>query len=416
MEFIAFVNDMLDSDEVIGGEQVRPFEFFRWLDREGIPVTLWCLRPRPRRRFSGRVFRLTPELPGPLRELAIIPAMAIVFVRAAFRTRRAGQQLVLWTRVPGGVSWKFGLPVIGDPSFLLFPLARALHVQVWATNHDISPEHEEDKIGQLAAIGAGDRATQRRARRSGTVQSWIQRFALKRATIVTAVSNGTRSELLRRYHLRPATTSIVRAGVDPTAYATVTPWTPPAGSWRVGYVGSAADSDSELLISTLRSLGAAGDTGVSIALMGRGFESFDLSLLPEGLHVEIRPDVRYQELALLAEDVDVWLVPLGTSGYHAWAWPLKIPMYLASGRPVVISRHPEVAAASISPYVFETDPTPSAGLAPGIRAVMADPEAARRRSASARQYALTALAWDNQFGQALALLTNARTERRTRSS
>ena len=405
---LALVNDVPAPEEVVGGEQIRPYEFVRWLEARGIESTVWCLRATRRRneiRGTVRIRSLGAFAPGLIREVFLIPVVGLVIVCAALRARTLGHELVLWARVPAGVTWKWGLPILGDPSFLYFGLARRLGVHVWATNHDISPEHEADKNAQQRDVGVRNTAAFRNAVRSGRAQSLIQNFGLPRASVVTAVSDGTRAELVRRYRLRPETTGIVRAGVDPSAYAGLAPWSPPDGPWRIAYLGGAADADASLLLTTLRAIGA--NESVSVTLMGRGFDRFDRTLLPEGLDVAIRSDVRYEDLPSVAADVDVWLVPLGTTGYHAWAWPLKVPMYLASGRPVVITDHPEVTAAGVSPYVYATVPSEADGLARGLRDVFRDPDEACRRADAGRRFALTELTWDRQFEEGLRLLAKA---------
>jgi glycosyltransferase involved in cell wall biosynthesis len=337
-----------------------------------------------------------------IRELLVVPLIVVAFMRSVRSARREGKRPVLWSRIPGGVSWKFFIPVLGDPSFILVPIARLMKVAVWASNHDISPEHESDKINQRHAAGTVDRASDTRARRSGRVQSSIQAFALPKATCVTAVSEGTRLELIERYSLDPATTGIVRAGVDPSSYAQWEPWQRPTGRWKLGLLGASADSDIDFLLKTLRGLDPA---GFSVTLLGRGFGEMDRSLLPP-LPIELRSDVKYADLAAVASSVDVWLVPLGVHGYHRWAWPLKIPMYLASGRPVVMTDHPELASAGVAPYVYSVARDSADGLASGVAAVVADVNASDKAK-RAREFALTSLSWDEQFSGGFALLRDA---------
>ncbi len=351
---------------------------------------------------------LHPRL-GPLREVLVLPAAVAAFVMSVVAARRAGHRPVLWARIPGGVSWARGVPILGDPSVMLLPLARLLRVPVWASSHDISPDHEEDKLMQNSRAGLRSPAQTRQMQRTSRFQAWMQRFGLRRATVVTAVSDGTRTELIRRYSLDPATTGLIRAGVDPLMYADLPAWKLPTCGWRMGYLGAAADTDMELLLRTLHSV-AETNPGTSVLLFGRGFGEIDRSLLPASMSLETREAVMYHEMAHVSKSVDIWLVPLGVSGYHGWAWPLKIPMYLASGRPVVITRHPEVVSAGVLPYVFAAEPTPQAGLADGIREVFADPDEASRRAVAAQQFALAELTWDEQFADGLALLDRAVSE------
>jgi glycosyltransferase involved in cell wall biosynthesis len=358
LRLVAFVSDFPPEDEIEGGEAIRPYELFRWAGSTGIAGRVWCIRP-PRRRHTEMGTVSIRSIPfarfGAVRE-AVLPVLLRVLLFVESRVAaRTGRQLVFYQRVPGGVTFKWDrLPVPTEPGCKLFGLTHRLGGLVWASMHDLSPDHEQS-IARRNNYPA-DRA--RLVRRAGVVNERSQARALPRADLVTVVSAGMRDEVLRRYELPDDRVDILWAGIrDDFA---VPPPRAGNGRLRVGYIGAASDADLAALVDATSALADR----VELVIAGRRSPGQwqQLECLD---HVRLIENAGYADFAAIAKDIDIWVIPFGTDPYFQLAWPLKLPMYLATGRPVVVTRTNEVMRSTYRDHLIITDPDP-ADLKSGI--------------------------------------------------
>lgn len=145
-----------------------------------------------------------------------------------------------------------------------------------------------------------------------------------------------------------------------------------------------------------------GDTRV-LLLGGRDEDVARFRAAHAGPRVQVLGRVPRGEVAGWLKAADVLVLPNVGSSYESRheTSPLKLLEYMASGRPVVASDLPslrEVLDPSLAVLVAADDP---AALAAGIRATLADPEAAAARAGRALQ-AVAALDWQARARRILA--------------
>lgn len=412
---IAFVADFPEIGEIQGGEAVRPFELFRWAGDAGIEGSVWCMRPtRPRHRDLGSVRIRTIPLPGhgPLRRLLLGRAIRRTLRAEAARAHRANRRPVLYQRVPGGVVLKWGvLPVRSEPAWKQFRLARRLGVATWASIQDISPDQERSIVRrkQLRGVAAA------RVQLAGTLNTRAQRRALRSADLVTVVSEGMRKVVEHRYPAR-GEVRILWAGVHGPTFESLTMGSPPVhgSTLRVGYLGASSDADVSMLVAAIASL-AAGEKVELVIAGARAGGSWQGDAARRGVDVRFLGQARYADFAAVTAEVDAWVVPHGREPYFELAWPLKLPMYMASGLPVVITRTAEVERSPLRDLLYVVEPS-AEGVAGGLRTILEDREAAARRAQEARAAILEEYTWAEQAKRCLvAALTAGKRTHRERS-
>lgn len=405
---IAFVADFPEIDEIQGGEAVRPFELFRWAGEAGIEGSIWCINPtRPRHRDIGSVSVRTIRLPGngPLRRLLLGRAIRRTLREEAARAHGANRRPVLYQRVPGGVVLKWGvLPVRAEPAWKQFRLARKLGVATWASIQDISPDQERSIVRRkrLRKVAGA------RVLLAGELNAGAQRRALSSADLVTVVSEGMRELVESRY---PATgkVRILWAGVHGPTFESmrVDSCADQRGALRVGYLGAALDADISMLVSAIAALPAGARVELVIA-GARAGGAWQEEAMRNGVKVRFLGDARYADFALVTSEVDAWVVPHGREAYFDLAWPLKLPMYMASGLPVVVTTSKEVERHALRDLLFVVEPTPD-GIAAGLQAILDDPTAAGERALEARETVLRDYTWAVQLQRCLAVAVSSAT-------
>jgi glycosyltransferase involved in cell wall biosynthesis len=402
-ELLAFVTHYPPLEEIVGGTQVRPYELFHAMAAMGHPVRVCEIRasePSTVRAENLAVTTLRFPANGLVRETLLLPAMFRVLRREARRARREGKALWLYQQVPSGVFLKGGLlPVFNNPAFFLFPAARKLGLPIWAAVHDLSPDHQMDSLLQEQRFARLNPAlpAPREAiyRRMGRYSEREQRFGVRRASFITVVSEQMRRALIERYRIPEERIAVFRSGINPALVTDLPPWSPPAdGCWRIGFLGSATDVNLTSLLDALAMLPARiAPARVRLVLSGRGTEKAAAQrLAAAGVEITEVPGIRYKDFARFAALVDLWVNPLGEERYFHMTWPLKVPMNLASGRPLVTTETPEVTSSGVKPFVFPAG-TSAESLAEAIAAVIGNSERARERAAAGRRFSLEKLAW-----------------------
>jgi hypothetical protein len=402
---LAFPADHAPFDEVIGGEQVRPFEMVDFMAREGWTGEVWCLRPARRRRYECGGVRVR-TVPGPrgVRAITAFPWALFIVLRAVWRSRRGGHPPVIYLR-PGGVTWRFRVPLIGDAGVSLLWISARLRVSTIASIHDVSPDHEAQSAkrqSDAAALTSGAGGVDLKGiRRSGEMNGRLQRYAVARASLVFVTSSIHRATLLSRVpSLHAELVEVVPPGVRPSMVDAVPPWSPPVEEWRIGIPGSLWDTDFASLEEALRLLP---DTHRFVVRFGgRGTEAAQHFDLPAHVRVESVPSLRYSEFPDFASGVDLFVLFWG--GYFETASPLRVPMCVASGRPVVSTTLAELNQTGLAEFIELVAPEPRA-VARTISRVIEAPFDYVRKGQEARTVCLSVASWDERFRRALGRLT-----------
>ncbi|MCU1592056.1 MAG: glycosyl transferase group 1 [Frankiales bacterium] len=189
----------------------------------------------------------------------------------------------------------------------------------------------------------------------------LERRTYRAADLVVAVSHPLRDELVERFGVAPDRVVVVPNAVDCERFRSQ-PMRPraPSGHLVVGYVGClvARQSLDDLIraLSLLRS----SDLRVRAVLVGDGPDRDRLSELAAGLGVlplvEFAGQVPWERVPQLIAGFSVgYSGQRGVGGLSMYHSPLKIYEYLAVGRPVVASAHPDaeqVVAAAGAGWTF----------------------------------------------------------------
>jgi glycosyltransferase involved in cell wall biosynthesis len=240
---------------------------------------------------------------------------------------------------------------------------------------------------------------------------WLERRTYQRADLVVCVSDSLRDLLVEQAGVSRDKVVVIPNGVDVERFAEATV---PAGEVGdgdelvVGYVGWLTERQGldQLIraIATLRRRGAS----IRAVVVGDGPERSALEVLArsEGVAdaVEFTGQVAWSEVPKRIGTFSVgYSGQRGVGGMPMYHSPLKIYEYLAVGRPVVATDHPDAATALLGGRTGWTFP---AGDDEALAATLAAATALGRDQRSelgkrARQQAEERHSWHNRAGQLL---------------
>ena len=391
--FFAFRPSFDPIEDIVGGSQVRPFELFRVYAEAGHTVVIWetdgSEGPEERRYFNDRLI---------VKKLKYSGAFSLPFqllemrkcLRVAVRQAKEDgfTKLCYYNQIPVSVVFRLGLvPVISQPGILLFDYALSLGLVTWGNVHDISPDHE---------LSARERVSSQIQIRNVNLKAYfhelIQRVFLKKSTFVSAGSVGMREALLERYPLSADQVYSMQAGYNQELLSTLAEWEPPeSGSpWTIGYLGSFMDASLEILVEAFSRLEGK---ELRLLLAGRGMNQAVSTYGSSLDNIEVIEDARYSNFAEIASEVDIWAVPLLDTFVVDFCWQLKMPMYLASGRPIVRTNGKALADSGLSEFVFATKATPE-NFAVAIEEILSEPETALQRARQGRAEIQASATWE----------------------
>lgn len=320
----------------------------------------------------------------------------VVLIRGAIRRVRGGPPPVLYHR-PSGVTWRFRIvPIVDDAGWLMLRVCRLLRIPAIASVHDVSPEHEVQNLSRRIAAGQTDRTSElaRSMRRTARANAALQKYALPRSSIVLVTSTQHAEMLQRRIlRLQPHRICLVPPGVRPDLVIDIPPRERRPQECVIGIPGSMFDSDVPRVEAALALLPESMEFVVRFG--GRGAEISTGFSVPPNVRIEPVPQLMYAEFAMYAQEIDVFVLIWGFDPYFATTSPLRIPMCIASGRPVVSTPLPELAPAGFAPLVRLTSPEPIE-IANAI-AHAANDEASEQQAQRARSTVLASSSWDARF-------------------
>jgi hypothetical protein len=183
--------------------------------------------------------------------------------------------------------------------------------------------------------------------------------------------------LVKRYHLSADRISVMQAGYNPLLSSPLPPWSPPEDDqWTVGYLGSYMDASLEVLVEALHKLGRP---EVKLILAGRGMSKASEHHTNPWPNTTVIESARYSTFAEVARNVDLWVVPLTDRFTIDYCWQLKMPMYFASGRPIVRTGGKALDDSGLGEYVYQTGST-SEEFAATLQQIFTSPEEAAQRA------------------------------------
>ncbi len=393
---LMFTSDFPPLKEIVGGEQIRPFELVSyWADRGGTGE-VWCVRPALHRRDDWKQMRVrTVPFGRVARELLAFPLAVGVIIRAWWRFRRGGPRPVLYHR-PSGLFWLKGVvPLVADVGCFLVPLCNLLGCITIGIAHDVAPDHEFGQARRRVESSWGARISRRdlrRIERAGRSTARFQRVFLGRSRITVVTSDQHKRILLSRIPaLRADRVMVLQAAVNPKLLSVPTPKA--VQKVRIGVVGSMFDANPQLLEAALQLLPV--DHDFVVVHGGNDADAAHEFELPAHVSVLTRPRLRYGEFASLCEEVDVWMLVWGDDPYLLTISPLRVPLCLASGRPVITTPLAELTTAGLDSVCWVA-PATANGLAGRVSDVLADLDVGTK-TARARQTVLSSHTWAKRF-------------------
>ena len=392
-----FLSDFPPGDEVVGGEQVRPHEFVRYWAASGRTGEVWCVRTRRRRRSNdGRVKIRSLRLRGVACEFVMLPFAAFVILRAVWHWKRGAQGRPVLVHRPGGVHWIHGLPILGDIGIALIPLCRLTGVVCIASVHDVSPEHELNALRRRIDQGVIEQNSSAATRlvRTARGNAFLQRLGVTGSHLTLATSMQHTEMLCRRSRrISREKFVLVPPGVRPSMFLTRVAKRDRTATWTLGVPGSLFDSDLATLEATIAALPTSHD--FCVHFFGRDAELALRWRVPAHVVVRASPMTRYEHFANIANDVDAWLLVWGSDPYFATTSPLRVPMCIASGKPVISTELREFVPAGLQDLLVVVPPDPGV-IANAVERVANDPDALKSASANAH-LVLENLSWDARF-------------------
>lgn len=390
---VTFRSKFLELEEIVGGDQIRPYELFSNFAAAGHRVHLWEIHhPEGRERtfYDGKLvvrqIRYRPGLSGQLLQLAEM--RNTLRKELAWAKENGYQRICYYQQIPVGVVFRGGLiPMLTHPGILLVGLANRLGMATWGAVHDISPEHE-----QFMQRRAKGRSVPRYVALKGRLHAWLQQVFLPKVSFVTTVSSPIRELLIERHRLDRKRISVFLSGYNKTLIAEVESWEPRVAdtNWTIGYLGSPHDVSLDLLIESIATLGRE---NVKLLLSGKGMNQMVASIRARWPNIEVIDEVQYSSFSRIANRVDLWVHLFDDQYCIDFAWQLKVPMCLASGRPVVRTAGRAVDQSGMKEYFFLTGTTPEE-VARVIAYVLDHPDEAYERAQAGRSFVLENLSWE----------------------
>jgi hypothetical protein len=396
LSILAVLPDFPGLEDVVAGDRVRSLELLTTLGDMGYPAhVLTFASTTPAQSSHPNVS--TGSLPFDAERLSDVPALAAV-TRALWRhaaaTRARSSRPVLYVKVPGGLYMRGGLaPVHSNPVHLLVPLARRMGFLIWTTVHDLSPDHDLAMLARRRRNGEGiPDAPPGRLRRAWALGAAEASWLFRRSDLVTVVSEGMRRAVVHRSGVPAERVVVATTGVNPALVGPVPAWTAPGPGDQVtlAYLGSAYDVELGTILAAVGM--AAQATGVPLVLRLSAGPPVR-PVLPDKVTVEVMGS-RYAAFPEYASGVDIWLNCFAREDEYIMEMgsPIKLPMYIASGRPTVTTAGPYLERDGLRPWVVTAGSTEQE-LAAAIVAVLVDLPAARNRASAARDHILETRTW-----------------------
>ena len=285
----------------------------------------------------------------------------------------------------------------GNPPDNFFLARRALRPVQGSTprfvfdQHDAAPVLLEEKFPQTPLR----RPLMTTARR-------IERWSFAAAGLVVFAN--------AEYRARAERDGLLRSDSEVVPNGWSLPAVPADPHWRDGadhlfaYVGTIGEQDNvDRLVDAVAELGLPGRVKVVVAGAGsalaaaqRRARDRDVAAAFEWLGFVRDRD----RIASLVRSADVCVAPEVDSAFNRLATFVKVVEYMSAGAPTVAHRLPQTERLAGDTLEYAPDMT-AAGLAAALRAVLADPERARRLGAAAHERFREGISWERAGGPRL---------------
>ena len=399
--FVSFMPRFPSIAQIVGGIQVRPYELFNNLRKLGHQVHVWQTHSREKEAVARNVIVNTLNLPRSkvLTEIIRFLLMLRTFICEIKEAKAKGLTVCFYQQVPGGIRWGFQLvPICSMPGFLLFPVARLMGMATWAAVHDLPPYHEQYVKRLYRQLDIGSSWQRLQLSLMGWMHQLHLKFAFRFSSIISVVSEEMRRFTLKDYHLNSQQVVVFRSACNPMLLDGISTWHPPEKSpWTIGYLGSPLDASLPALLDAVRLLNSC---SVRLLLAGQSMRQILEKQSVKDIKNIIVQEAIYSDFPLIASQVDIWVIVYSQDKHLDMAWELKVPLYIASGRPVIRSLTTEVGHSGLKPFLFLTDSTPES-IAERIQYIMQHPQVAARKAQEGCEFILREMTWETTTGHLL---------------
>lgn len=396
LRILAIVPDFPSLEDVVAGDRVRSLELLTALAGPDCHVEVCILSDGTKRHVGGPHLRVasTPVADRRISDLPALVSLGLVLRRHARLARSLGERPVLYIKLPAGIYLRGGVvPVHSSPVHLLVPLARKMGFLIWSTAHDLQPDHDHAVLARRTRNGEQiSPALRRGIRWSAAIGGAEMNWVFRRSHLITVVSEGMREAVVRRSGVGADRVLVATTGVNPILVEGIPDWSPPAPGQHVtvAYVGSPYDVELHVLLESVCRAAERSERRMTLRL---STEPPSLAPLTPLVSVEVRSS-RYSTFAHDASEVDIWLNCFASDDRYIMEMgsPLKLPMYLASGRPTATTAGPYLDRDGLAAWAMPAAPT-QAGLEDAVASILDDVESAARRARAARDHLLRHRTW-----------------------
>ena len=401
LRFITFMHDFPEIEDIVGGTQVIPYELLTNLAKkhyECIVYTTGANSTASARTELNGYLTIKPLQSLNIRYMRALTRpffILLTLIRIARKHRHTN--LYLYRQIPSPIMWLFWLPIPQyQMGLFMFIVARLLGIRTCGGLEDVPPEQEEYIISQMQSGVDSDHRVSRKLSVSGRLRSLELWLLFRFSNFTVIASEGMRELVIDRHRVRPQRIATFRASCNPDLVSGLQPhMVLPAPPWTITYTGSLADASIGMLIDSCRIVRKHGFP-VQLVLAGRDNAGcLDSLLSGQDDWIHHLADTKYSSFGTVAANTDILVVSCAPNSAHMeMVWPLKIPLYLGAGRPVILTRTREVDTfISWRDICYVCQPN-AESIAGTITEIINSPERAYKKAERAREFILQHLTWD----------------------
>lgn len=329
LKFITFVNNFPKQEDIIGGGLIRPYETFTNLAKLGYECHIHTT--------DESNFQESENLKiisNPIRNKYLKHLLMPIYITYSLYNFKSlyKENSCLYIQVPLTFTVSFLWSTI--VAFFLIISIRIFNIKMWASMHDLSPDHEKYVLRTNKSIKNFKKYI---LLIRGYSKILEQMILLKSASFITVPSFGVKKLICSRYNFRAEKVNVYRASLNPDIVGN--PNIQKGELNRVGLIGSMGDVDINILLEAMK---IVRQNHPEFRLILGSNEDKNPHLDQYFDFIEYVGNSKYSNFLDIVNNIDILVIPYTKDSYIDIAWQLKIPMYLGSGKPVIITETNEV--------------------------------------------------------------------------
>jgi len=385
IKFISFMRKFPAKDEIIGGREIRPYELFTNLAKFGYCSEIYTIHSRHDcSHRHGKINIQTVLNPVQNTYLKYI-LMSFLVVNYLIRFRRSNKgKLCCIVQVPALLTF----PVIGS----IVIACRLLNIEMWALVHDLSLEQIHFNLRRIEYNYLLSRKRKWMIMMIGYSSFLEEIILLKRASFIAAHSEGIKNYMVAKYGLSSNKIIVLRASVNPETIQRLSVIDKKELT-TVMFLGSLGDADVGLLVEAVKRARFENER-INLKIVGMGDVDAFTKKYGKYNWITYEPRAKYYDFSKVVKDADILAIPYLKDPYLDLVWQLKVPMYLASGRPTIITETREIIEYLKDEKICLICPPDPDKMAKSIVKLIKNPELARQLAKRARDFVLNKLTWE----------------------